>query len=131
MDQGDGPSTGEEVLTLDVRRPARTGAVVVAVRGECDVFSADVLRTELMRQVEAGRVHVVVDLTGVTFIDSTGMGVLLRARGRLAACDGRLELVVGEGSMRRLLRISALGPVFSVHRTLADALAACSTTAAH
>ncbi len=118
-------------LTLDVRRPARTGTVVVTVRGECDVFSADVLRAELIRQIDAGRVRVVVDLTGVTFIDSTGMGVLVRARGRLAARNGRLELVVGEGSMRRLLRISALGQLFSVHRTLEEALTACWTDATH
>ncbi len=112
-------------LDLRVRRPARSGVlVVVSARGDCDVFTSDVLRDELTRQIEAGRERVVVDLTGVGFIDSTGLSVLVRARALLASRHGRMDLVAG-GRVHRLLRISALASLFPVHGSLQDALDAC------
>lgn len=101
--------------------------VVVGARGDCDVSSSDLLRDELTRQIEAGRERVVVDLSGITFIDSTGLGVLVSARALLASRHGRLELVAG-GRVHRLLRMSALVSLFTVHASLEDALEACWTS---
>ena len=110
---------------MQVRRAVRTGAVVVTVRGECDLLTADPLRTQLAAQVRAGRDHVVVDLTELAFIDSTGLSVLIGAHDLVAAGGGHLDLVVGSGRVLQVLRISALTQVFTIHTTVEDALAAC------
>jgi anti-sigma B factor antagonist len=90
------------------------------------VSSADVLRDELTRHIEAGRQRVVVDLSGLTFIDSTGLGVLVSARALLVSRHGRLDLVAG-GRVHRLLRMSALVSLFPVHGTPEEAIEACRT----
>lgn len=109
-------------LVVEVRRPLRAGTVVVEVRGDCDALGAGTLREHLERQVDAGRRHVVVDLTRLTFVDSTGLGVLVGARRSLAARGARMDLVVDHGPVHRVLRISALTQLFTVRATVEEAL---------
>ena len=67
--------------------------------------------------------RLIVDLSGLTFIDSTGLGVLIEARTRLA--NRRAFLLAAPGlETRRALEISGLDRHFSVHDSLDDALAA-------
>ena len=106
-----------------VRLPRHHEATVVALAGELDVVDADSLRHRLVVLVETGHTHLVVDLTGVTFMDSTGLGVLVGARRRVGDRGGRLVLVVDQEPLRKVLRVSALTQVFPLHRTLEGALA--------
>ena len=85
------------------------------------------LRDELMRAAEGERPCVVVDLTRVTFIDSTGLGVLVGAFKRVREC-GALSLVCPQRSVRRVLEITGLTQVFPLFNTLEEAVASCSKT---
>ena len=51
---------------------------VIAVSGELDVFTAPSLDESLAESIDAGRVNLIVDLTDVTFLDSTGLGSLVK-----------------------------------------------------
>ena len=65
----------------------------------------------------------IIELSGVTFIDSTGLGVLIESRARLANKQG--FLLVGPGlETRRALEISGLDRHFAVHDSLDEALSA-------
>jgi anti-sigma B factor antagonist len=101
---------------------ARGDAVVVHVAGEVDVDGAARLRTALARAVGSGFVDLVVDLREVAFIDSTGLGVLVDALRSVHRHGGRLEIVVHDARLVRLLRISSLDHLFVVHEDLATAL---------
>ena len=103
---------------------ADDGRAVVHVTGELDVVSAAPLRRELVRLAEADVGHVLVDLTEVTFIDSTGMGVLIGALKRFRSAGGCLELVVRDARVLRVLRIAGLSRTFTIHATVGEALAA-------
>ena len=101
----------------------RDGAVVVELAGELDLYNAHAVREALLSQAERGPDRLVVDLSRVTFIDSTGIGVLIEARTRLA--NRQAFLLASPGlETRRALEISGLSRHFAVHETLADALAA-------
>lgn len=101
----------------------RDGAVVVELAGELDLYNAQDVREALIAQAERDPPRLVVDLSRVTFIDSTGIGVLIEARTRLGNRQG--FLVVSPGlETRRALEISGLIRLFSVHDTLEQALAA-------
>ena len=79
---------------------------MVTVSGELDVASSQVLERELAKLNEVALV--VVDLRGLTFIDSTGLGVLVRAH-QLAQEQGRrFGLVRGNGQVSRLLSLTGL-----------------------
>ena len=58
----------------------RDGAVVVRLAGELDLYNAHAVRDQLLAAAERGPERLVVDLSGLTFIDSTGLGVLIEAR---------------------------------------------------
>jgi anti-anti-sigma factor len=98
--------------------------VVVAVEGEVDVYTGPALRTELAGLAAAHR-HLVVDFTGVTWTDSTGLGVLVGVRKTLRADGRQLFLVVPPGSRtHNVLAITGLDHFFAPYPTLDDALAA-------
>ena len=96
---------------------------VVEVRGEIDVYTAPVLREELTSLVDAQHTNLVVDLTQVSFMDSTGLGVLVGGLKKVRTLGGDLSLVIDQETILKVFRITALTQVFSIHSTLEDALA--------
>lgn len=98
--------------------------MVVDVRGEVELHSAPQLREELHR-VCTGDACVVVDLSGVSFIDSTGLGVLIGGLKR-ARENGSLSLVCPQSRVRRVFEITGLTQVFTFFDAVEDAVASCS-----
>jgi anti-sigma B factor antagonist len=96
---------------------------VVAVAGELDVVGGPDLRQQVMTEVREGHHHVVLDLTGVDFIDSFGLGVIVGALKRLRLLDGELRLVVPEPRLRRVFEVCDLDRVFDLHANVESALA--------
>jgi anti-sigma B factor antagonist len=97
---------------------------VVAVGGEIDVYTAPKLREQLVDLVNAGRYHLVVDMEGVEFLDSTGLGVLVGGLKRVRAHDGSLRLVCTQERILKIFRITGLTKVFPIHDTVSEALTA-------
>ncbi len=112
-------------MTATVQGSARSRAWVIRVRGDLDLLAVERFRHELLDATsrDDGR-PVVVDLTGVTFVDSTGLGVLVAARTRLADRGATLHLVVDGEHLLRIFRISSLARMFAVHPTLTEAVSA-------
>jgi anti-sigma B factor antagonist len=101
----------------------RDGAVIVQLVGELDLYNAQLLREKLFATAADGPERLVVDLSGVTFVDSTALGVLIETRTRVA--NRSAFLLAGPGlEIRRALEISGLDRHFAVHSTLDEALAA-------
>jgi anti-sigma B factor antagonist len=115
---------------MDLRlRSRRSGsATVVEVQGEVELHSASQLRDELLRASEAEHPCVVVDLSRVTFIDSTGLGVLVGALKRVRE-KGALSLVCPQRQVRRVFEITGLTTVFPMFDNLEAAVASCPTKA--
>jgi anti-sigma B factor antagonist len=99
--------------------------VMLRVGGEVDLATAPQLRAKLIDLVEVGEAgRVVVDLTPVAFMDSTGLGVLLAAHKRARANGRRVLLVCPEGPVLRVVRLTGMDKVLSIHSSLAEAEAA-------
>jgi anti-sigma B factor antagonist len=99
------------------------GAKVVTVVGEIDVYTAPRLREKLSELVEAGHYRIVVDLEGVDFLDSTGLGVLVGGLKRVRAHEGSLTLVCTNERLLKIFRITGLAKVFEIFPTPAAAAA--------
>lgn len=97
---------------------------VLKVGGEVDVYTAPRLRERLIGVIDGGGRKVIVDLDGVDFLDSTGLGVLVGALRRLRAVDGSLVLVCGRESLLKIFRITALDRVFTIYPTVSAAVGA-------
>jgi anti-sigma B factor antagonist len=96
-------------LTIE---PLAAGAVRVALRGELDLEHAYTFDEELKRVEEARPSCLVLDLRGLSFLDSCGLARLLAARRRAGRERRRLLLVRGGPAVSRLLAITAVGEKF-------------------
>ena len=85
---------------------AEPGGTVVTVSGELDVASSHQLERELANLESESLV--VIDLATLTFIDSTGLGVIVRAHQRAQEQGRRVGLVRGNGQVERLLTLTGL-----------------------
>ena len=93
----------------------------VELSGELDISSASSVESRLMELEKCTPARLILDLTRVNFIDSTGLSMIINADGR-ARKDGRsLMIVSGEGVPRRILRTVGLEDRLDVRTELPEA----------
>jgi len=113
-------------LDTEVSRP-RPGTVLLEVDGEIDTATAPRLQAGLVEALDAAHAegsHVVVDLTGVTFLASSGLAVLIGGARRVTALGGRLRLVAASRSVTRPLQVTGADALFDTFDDVASALSA-------
>ena len=118
--------TAEQVglLDLDIGTSVVDGRTVVQVVGEIDVYTAPQQRERLDQEIEAGRHDLVVDLSGVSFMDSTGLGVLVGRLKQIRLNDGSMRLVCAHDRVLKVFVITGLDKVFAIYPTVGEAVAA-------
>ena len=97
---------------------------IVAVGGEIDVYTAPKLRDKITELVGEGHHDLVIDMEGVDFLDSTGLGVLVGGLKKVRAHDGSLQLICTQDRLLKIFRITGLAKVFVIHDSADGALAA-------
>ena len=102
------------------------GWSVVAVTGELELATAPRLRQQVVGLIGSGRSNVVIDLTGVDFIDSVGLGVVVGALKRCRTHGGDLMVAGAVPRVRALFEITRLDEIIDLHPDLATALAAAA-----
>jgi anti-sigma B factor antagonist len=88
---------------------------VIVVDGELDLAAAPDLAAALDEAIESGKTHVVLDMSGVDFIDSTAVHVLIGGARELRQRLGKLVLVCNDPNVQRLLeltRLDLVAPLF-------------------
>jgi len=95
---------------------------VVMLGGEVDIFTAPRFRECMVELLDAGVRRLVVDLSDVTFIDSTALGVLIGGVRRVHNSGGAMVLVVVTRPVERVLNVTGLDRVFSIRATRVEAL---------
>lgn len=91
---------------------------MVTVGGEVDLYTAPQLRDELVEALEGGARRLVIDMSRVEFCDSTGISVLLSAMKRSRDKEGDLELVAPKPAVTKVLEVTGLDEVFTIHPDL-------------
>jgi anti-sigma B factor antagonist len=109
-------------VNFDVSEIDRNGTPVLEVRGEVDVSTAPELREKLLALAEQGRTVAVVDLSDVSFVDSTALGVLVSGVKRLRSAGGDLRLVVTQPRISKVFEITGLTDVFRIYPSAEEAV---------
>jgi anti-sigma B factor antagonist len=108
-------------LSIDLKSGNAGEALVFKLRGSLDLATSPTVRAALTDATEKGRKDLIVDLTQLEFLDSTGLGAMIGAHRRAAEHGGSLRLIVNEGPIARLLNITGLIRVLAVYHSLEDA----------
>jgi anti-sigma B factor antagonist len=117
-----GPAPFLPGLALSVRR--QDGYTVVTASGEVDIASAPGLREQLLGLLLPGASRIVIDLSGVTFCDASGLAVLVGVSRRADLLDGILRLVAPAPLIATALRLTGLDSRFEIFATATEAISA-------
>jgi anti-sigma B factor antagonist len=112
----------QDTLSIDLTSVSDGAVAVFALSGTLDIATSPTLRAALMEAADRDHHEMIVDLSQLEFLDSTGLGALIGAHKRAAEHQGAVRLVAQEGQILRLLRITGLLDVFSVYPNLDAAL---------
>ena len=114
-----------DLLTVSVTTPECAGEpfTLVELSGEADVTNSDQLRDLLDAEVAKEPRHLIIDLSGLRFMDSSGLHALLRANRGLDRQGGVLSLVAPQEAVARMLRLTAADRLIPVYATVEEAAA--------
>jgi anti-sigma B factor antagonist len=110
---------------LEIQVAERHGWAVLIVQGEFDVLTAPRVRDHLLDLLSAGRHQVVVDLEGVQFLDSSGLGALVAGLKLARRRDGNMRLVChNQRSVLKVLQVTGLDRILDCYSSVDAAVAA-------
>jgi anti-sigma B factor antagonist len=113
---------GRRVFNVDLSVGDFDGYAVVVLCGELDLFDTSDVESHLIAAVAAYGPSIIVDLAGLTFTDSCGLGVLARVLRWTRESGGDLSLAAPQQQVRRVLEITGLIDVFSVYPSVKQAV---------
>jgi anti-sigma B factor antagonist len=108
-------------MDIDVKDSGKV--TVVTPHGDVDMAVSDEVRQRLVALVDQGRARLVLDLGGVMYIDSSGLGALVAAMKHARAAGGDIKVCTLESDVRSLFEMTRLNKVISVHGTRQEAIA--------
>jgi anti-sigma B factor antagonist len=111
-------------MSLTVQTEQRGDVVVVSVAGELDMATAPQLQDQITDLIDRGRCRIVFDLAGVSFCDSTGLSVFVRAKNGCDDVGGVVRLAAPQRGVLRILEVSGLVEVLQTYPTVDEAVAA-------
>ena len=109
-------------MDLVVQVEDRDGWAVARASGDLDLTTAPRLRERVVQLVTDGQPRVVLDLEGVDFVDSTGLGVIVGLLKRTRSQGGDLRLVSSRRSLQKVLELTSLDRALPLARTVEEAL---------
>lgn len=98
-------------MSLDVTTEAREGVTLVVLGGELDIYTVSGFRHDL-EDLDVATTPLVIDLTDVTLLDSSGLGALVSLLNRARSGDGQLGLICPHRRLRRVFEITGLRRAF-------------------
>jgi len=98
------------------------GHVWIRAAGELDVSSAAGLQRTGEDALADGHDVVLLDLSGILFLDSAGLGVLIALHRSALAHDAHLAVVAASTAVRRVVELMGAGHVLALHETVEDAV---------
>jgi anti-sigma B factor antagonist len=110
-------------VSLEVQsRQADNGVTVVAPTGRLDVAGAPALKDAIGAALKNGPPRVVLDMEGISFVDSTGLGSVIAALKQIRSSQGDLRLAAPNQQVRVVLELTTLDRVFPYYSTVEEAL---------
>ncbi len=98
------------------------GALIVKLKGELDQHSAVRLRCNLDQKIFEGTNHLILDLSELDFMDSSGIGIIVGRYKNLSALGGQLSVAGAKTYVDKILRLAAIDRIIPMYLRVEDAL---------
>jgi anti-sigma B factor antagonist len=110
------------MMNLGIEKSIAAGALIISVSGELDVYTAPRLKDAIAEGLVDGHRTFVVDLLQVGFLDSTALGVLVGGLRSVRSEQGEFRLVMDDPHVSKIFKITGFDSMFSIFKTLAEAM---------
>lgn len=101
-------------VRLETRTRTNTGLPVIDVSGEIDLYTAPVFKQALNQTIDDGNKNILINMTGVNYMDSSGFGTLLGVTKRVRPDGGSVNLIGCNDAIARMLKITRLNTIFGL-----------------
>lgn len=113
-----------ENVRIETSLRHRDDMPVLDVVGEIDIYTTPQFKEAVSAAIDEGKPGIVINMSQVTYMDSSGFGTLLSATKRLRPINGALYLSGCNDAINRMLQITRLNTIFGIYATEDEALAA-------
>ena len=117
-----------ENIRISSRVRETEGLPVIDVSGEVDIYTTPQFKEAVSEILQQGHIHIIINLTDVSYMDSSGFGTLLSATKRLRPQNGGIYLVGCNEAVSRMLDITRLNTIFTVVHTEEEAVASVAAS---
>ena len=105
---------------MQIETTSSSDRQVLMVFGEVDLATSPDLDVAIIAALESGTESLVIDLTDVTFMDSSGLGVIVRGLKRCREADKDLDLIISNERVLKVFGITGLDQVIPIHASIED-----------
>ena len=105
---------------MQIEQTSNPDRHVITVSGEVDLASSPQLDVAIISVLDSGANAVAIDLSEVTFMDSSGLGVIVRGLKRCREADIDLDLVITNERVLKVFGITGLDQVIPIHDSISD-----------
>jgi stage II sporulation protein AA (anti-sigma F factor antagonist) len=110
-------------LSLQVQTEGIGSTLVVRLQGELDHHTAEIVRERVEKELNKGlATHLIMNLDGLSFMDSSGLGVILGRYKRVSQMGGRMALCSVSDPLMRLFELSGIQKILRIYRSESEAL---------
>jgi len=110
-------------MSLQIETATTGETLIVRLSGELDHHTAEQVRTQVEAELDRGYVHLVVNMESLSFMDSSGLGVMLGRYKRVTAAGGRMSLCAVNEQLMKLFELSGMMKILRIYPTEGQALA--------
>ena len=108
---------------MEINRRESGDIVVFDITGEIDLYNAPEIKEKIKEEMNKSKVNIIINLDKVTYIDSSGIGVLISSLSNLKKVGGALKLINVYASVRKVFELTKLTSFFDIYDSEADAIA--------
>ncbi len=111
---------------MEIREEEREGVKIIGLRGRLDAVTSPAVEQRLLALVAQGEVRVAFDLSGLSYISSLGLRVLMVVAKQVQTGGGKLALATLTDSVREIFNLAGFTQLFTVFQTVDEAVAYCA-----
>lgn len=109
---------------MEINRRESGEIIIFDINGEIDLYNAPEIKDKIKEEMNKNKVNIIINLDKVSYIDSSGIGVLISSLSNLKKVGGALKLINVYASVRKVFELTKLTSFFDIYDSETDALAA-------